>query len=263
MPLVLSGVNFGYDAAKPVLRDISLTLPTRAVTAIVGPNGAGKSTLLRLMAGLRRPGSGSVQLDGDEVSEISHRARARRIGYLAQRPEIAFAYTVRQFVALGRYAAGVAAGDDAVSRALERVDLAGRADDVFGVLSAGQQQRAALARILAQLDGPAPGAALLADEPLSAMDPRHALATLELFRSMAASGLAVAIVLHDLNLASRSCDHAVVLDSSGRLAATGPAASTLTPEALDPVFEVQFRTLGDPADPLARALIAAGPLPIH
>jgi iron complex transport system ATP-binding protein len=260
VPLTLDNVSFGYEPSRPVLREVSLALAPGALTAVVGPNGAGKSTLLRLMAGVCEPWSGSVRLDGAEVSGIPVRARARRIAYLGQRPEIAFAYTVRQYVALGLYAAGLGGRETTVERTLDRVDLSGRAGDLFAVLSAGQQQRAALARVLAQLEGAPADAALLADEPVAAMDPRHALGTLELLRRLASSGVAVAVVLHDLNLAARFCDEALVLDSGGRVAARGPAGTTLVPSVLDPVFAVRFRALGDAADPRGRALIAtAGP----
>jgi iron complex transport system ATP-binding protein len=263
MPLVLSTACFEYEPGRPVLREVSLALAPGAVTAVVGPNGAGKSTLLRVMAGVRKPTHGTATLGGQEVSAIPPRTRAHRVAYLGQRPEIAFAYTVRHYVALGRYAAG-RGGDGAVIDALlERVDLAGRADDLFGALSAGQQQRAALARVLAQLEGAVAGAALLADEPVAAMDPRHGLATLELFRALAASGIAVAVVLHDINLAARFCDQAIVMDESGRIAAMGPAGNTLVPEVLGPVFGVFFRGLSDPEDPRGRVLIAAAASPIH
>jgi iron complex transport system ATP-binding protein len=262
MGLEVLAVDFAYTASRPVLREVSFALRPGTVTALVGPNGAGKSTLLRLMAGVRTPGAGRVTLDGVEIASIPRRSRAHRIAYLAQSPSVAFAYTVREFVRLGRYAAGSGGGDAAVARALARVDLSDRADDLFGALSAGQQQRAALARVLAQLDG-APGSpVLLADEPVAAMDPRHALAAMTIFNEMAAAGGgAVAVVLHDLNLAARFCSDALVLDSRGRVAASGPAERTLTPGVLDPVFNVAFQTFGDPADPRRRAILASPPPP--
>lgn len=262
MGMNVSGLSFGYRAARhpPVLRDVSFELPAGAVTAVVGPNGAGKTTLLRLMAGVLKPGTGRVELDGQEVSRLPSRARARRVAYMAQRPAVAFAYSVREYVGLGRYASGASAGGRVVEGAIARVDLADRADEAFSVLSAGQQQRAALARVLAQLDGEGAGSrekVLLADEPVSAMDPRHALATMEIMRGLATRGGSVAVVLHDLNLAARFCSHALVLDGSGRAAAFGTAEETLTPSVLEPVFEVRFREIGRGEGPEGRALLAA------
>jgi iron complex transport system ATP-binding protein len=246
-----------------VLRDVSLRLAPGRITAFIGPNGAGKSTLLRLMGGIRTPVSGSVRLESAEVSAMPPRARAGRIGYLGQRPEVAFAYTVREFVALGLYAAGRAGARGAVELCLETVDLSARAEEVFGVLSAGQQQRAALARVLAQLGDGGDGAVLLADEPISAMDPRHVLGTLDLFRRLAGRGAAIALVLHDLTLASRFCDCAAVLGGDGRLVAMGPVAEVLIPQVLDPVFDVRFRVLSDGADPAGRVVVPATVRAVH
>jgi iron complex transport system ATP-binding protein len=173
---------------------------------------------------------------------LSHRERAARIGYVPQRPSLAFAFTVRQVVRLGLFASGRADGG-AADAALRAVDLAGRADEPFGVLSVGQQQRATLARVLAQLHG-RPGPIILADEPVSAMDPRHALETMTLLRSIAAAGGSVLVVLHDLTLALRWSDTALVLDSDGRLIADGPSAESLDPAVLEGVFGVRFERLG-------------------
>jgi iron complex transport system ATP-binding protein len=240
VPLEAVNLSFGYLARRPVLREVSLALEPGAVTAIVGPNGAGKSTLVRLLLGILEPGAGQVLLDGVAVGAIPHRQRARRLAYVPQRPSVAFAFSVRQYVELGGFAApGVARA--AADAALESAELAERADDPFPTLSAGQQQRAAMARAIVQLNGSAGStSALLADEPVSAMDPRHALRAMGLLRSLAARGAAVGVVLHDLGLALRFCDRAAVLDAGGRLASAGPAASTLTPAVLDPVFGVRF-----------------------
>jgi iron complex transport system ATP-binding protein len=178
-----------------------------------------------------------------------------------QRTSLAFAFTVRQYVGLGRFAAGAARGDDAVMRAMERADIADRADDAFAVLSAGQQQRATVARALAQLDQPgeAPGRVLLADEPVSAMDPRHALHTMGILRELAAQGLCIAVVLHDLTLAARFCHRAAVLDEHGRLAAAGSIDQALGPEVLSPVFGVDFvRLAGPDGGPVLLASGSAG-----
>ncbi|MEX2219582.1 MAG: ABC transporter ATP-binding protein [Phycisphaerales bacterium] len=262
MTLRLEEAGFAYHPSRPVLRGIGAGLAPGALTVIVGPNGAGKSTLLRLMAGVLRPTAGRVTLDGHDVSALGHGPRARRIGFLAQRTSLAFAYTLRQFVALGRYAAG-GAGDPAepsITAALGRAGLADRAGEPFGALSAGQQQRAALARVLIQLESsaePPERRTLLADEPVSAMDPRHALESMDLLHALARRGLSVAVILHDLSLALRYADHAWVLDPSGTLVAAGPAPATLTPATLDPVFQVRFEALGEGAHPRRRALIAA------
>ncbi len=244
MPLQAAGLSFSYRPQRPVLSDVSLSVEPGSITGLLGPNGAGKSTLLRLLIGVLSPTSGAVTLDGAPVAAMDHRDRARRMAYVSQRSTLAFAFTVRRSVALGRFAAGAAPSDGpAIDSALAAVDLSDRADDPFGTLSAGQQQRASLARAIAQLDLPHPPAGtrvLILDEPASAMDPRHTLQTMELLRSLADRGMAILVALHDLPLASRACDRAVVLDSRGRVAAAGPVAAALDPLVLQPVFNVRF-----------------------
>jgi iron complex transport system ATP-binding protein len=242
MSLVASEVSFAYVAGREVLRAVAASFPSGSMTVVVGPNGAGKSTLLRLLLGVLRPASGSVTLRGEPVHTIAARRRAGVIGYVPQKADLAEAFSVEQVVRLGRHARP--ADDGAVGRALERMELADRADEPFGTLSAGQQQRATLARVLAQLDGGdiAPEAqTILADEPCAAMDPRHAIQAMGLLREQARRGRAVVMVLHDLTMAARFADRAVVLDGAGRVAAAGETDRTLTTDVLRGVFEVPFR----------------------
>ncbi len=244
MALEATTLTFGYRPETGVLRGVTVSFAPGSLTAIVGPNGAGKSTLLRLLAGVLRPQQGGVMLDGVPVAAIKLRDRARRMAYVAQRPATVFAFTVRQFIGLGRFAAGEADDERAIRSALTAVDLTNRENEVFGALSAGQQQRASLARALAQLDlahAPSGTRVLLLDEPVSALDPRHALQTLALLKDLAARGMAVVAVLHDLTLVGRYCDRAVVLTDDGTLAAAGPTAESLAPAQLESVFGVTFR----------------------
>lgn len=243
--------------------------------AIVGPNGAGKSTLLRVMAGLLTPWRGTIELDGAALADRSPRQRARRVAYVAQRSSLAAPCTVGQLVALGRFGAtggatwganwaaglGVAQEHDPASAwAMSQMRVSDWASMPMHELSAGQQQRVSLARALAQLtspsaDGAAPTCtgALLADEPISAMDPAFAVRTLGLLRSLATQGLAVAIVLHDLTLAARHATHAALLACDGRLAAFGPSSDVLAPDALATVFGVPFARLHSAGGPVLAA----------
>jgi iron complex transport system ATP-binding protein len=260
--LVSTSASFSYRPGKPVLQEVSVALEPGAVTALIGPNGAGKSTLLRLLVGVLRPTSGSVTLDGADLAAMGHKERARRIAYIPQKTSIAFAYSVRQYVSLGRYSASM--GDDAqsVSRALERMSLQPRAEDPLPELSAGQQQRAAFARALAQLDqAPAPQGtrALLADEPVAAMDPLHCQHAMQVLRDQADLGIAVGVVLHDMSLALRWCNRALLLSADGRVAAQGPTREVLAPGVLDRVFGVRFVRLEDSAA-AAAAIVPAGDL---
>lgn len=259
--LTFEAVDYAFVPGKPVLRGVSLSARSGRLTAVVGPNGAGKSTLLRLALGAITPAGGQVLLDGHPVASLRGEALRRRIAYVPQKVLVAFAFTTREVVELGCLGQGSAKAREAAATALAEVDLSHRRDDVFATLSAGQQQRAVIARALAQLrvTGAAPGPTrlLLADEPVSAMDPAHALSTLELLAACARSGIALVVVLHDLTLARRFADDVVVLDATGRVAGAGPAPLVLAPAVLDPVFGVRFAAVA--ADGLDTPALVATP----
>lgn len=158
------------------------------------------------------------------------------MAYVPQRGEVAFAFTAREVVRLGRYAAGGGPGAD---EALAAVGLAERADEQYGELSAGQQQRVTVARALAQVWGRRESV-ILADEPVSAMDPAHALRTMDLLAAHARAGGTVVAVLHDLSLVLRYATGVVVLEEEGRV-----IARELTPAVLERAFGVGFRELRD------------------
>lgn len=258
MTLASERLTFGYQRSAPVLRDVSARFRPGEVVAVVGPNGAGKSTLLRLLAGLRTPWSGAVTLDGEPVQALTPSRRARAMAYVGQRPTVGAAFTARQVVSLGRYA--MQRDDQAVARALQAMDVDECAAAPFSTLSVGQQQRVSVARALAQLDGADPAASrcLLADEPVAAMDPRHALLTMQALKMVAAGGATVVIVMHDLTMARRFADAAVALNTAGEVVAAGPTDRTLIPQILDPLFEARFRLLETPEGAALLATLAEG-----
>jgi iron complex transport system ATP-binding protein len=246
--LAARDLHFAYHR-RDVLRRVSVEFPAGAVTALIGPNGAGKSTLLRLLLGLLKPTRGDVTLDGRTVGSIPQRERSRRMAYVPQHSQVAFPFTAAEVVGLGRYAAGEGSTRALVMEALRELDIADRAADLFGKLSAGQQQRVTVARALAQLKGHGGAQFLLADEPVSAMDPSHALRTMEVLRSRARAGCGVVVVLHDLSLVLRYADRVVVLDADGSAAVQGAASEVLTPDLLERIYGVAFQPLVDPRDP--------------
>jgi iron complex transport system ATP-binding protein len=230
-----------------LLERINLSIAPGRMTAVVGPNGAGKSTLLACLAGLRVPHLGAVALDGTSFARLAPAERARRIGYLPQEAPVHWNIPVRTLVALGRYPhrrglAGESEADRlAVRRALEEVGLVRFAERPVATLSGGERARAHLARVLAGRPD-----WILLDEPLAALDLSHRFALMALLRTVAARGVGVVIVVHDLALAGRMADDALLLES-GRLAASGPVLDVLTPACLGPVFGADF-TYGAAAD---------------
>lgn len=229
----------------PVLDGVSLTLVPGQLTALIGPNGAGKSSLLRLLAGLRRPDSGRVSLDGRPLPCPPDAAAARRLAYLAQGRDIHWPLTVDKLVALGRlphqgpFRGPGPADRAAVEAALAATHTRDLRHRVATTLSGGELARVLLARALAQ----AP-AVLLADEPTAGLDPLHQVQMLALLRQLAQGGgdqgeapVAVLAVLHDLAGVAAWCDRVVVLHE-GAIVADGPPADTLLPPLLRRVYGV-------------------------
>lgn len=255
--MAVEGAGYAYRRGHPVLQDITASLMPGRVTALIGPNASGKSTLVRLLLGALEPGRGSIAISGMDVGRLRPADRARWISYVPQRAGVSFAFTVRQVVAMARHAAGDAARQaDAIERLLVEYDLADVAERPFAHLSGGQQQRVLLARAHAQSLGG--GRVMLLDEPASHLDLRHAHALMRRLRVLAGEGLAVLVVVHDLNLALQYADDAWLLNA-GRLAAAGPWDQALTPGVLQPVYGVDLRHIApEPGDPDARPALLVG-----
>ena len=216
------------------LRLAALALPRGALIGLVGPNGAGKSTLLQVAAGLLPPGTGGeVAWEGENITRIPVLDRGRRAAWVPQEAHFEFGFSVRAVVAQGRFAHG----DDGtgVEAALARFDLTALAARPVNQLSGGERHRVLLARALAT-DAPLQ----LWDEPLAALDPRHALEVLMLARERTQAGGTVIFSLHDLRMA-HCLDHVVVLHG-GELRASGAPEAVLTPELLLEVFRVRAET---------------------
>ncbi len=243
MALRCENLSFSYQGGSNlVLRDVSLRLDA-PVTAVIGPNGAGKSTLLRVLGALEDRGrmSGRVLLDDSDVAALPAAARVRRIAFLSQTPRLSAPMTVRQSVALGRVL--LRADGHAVEQALSEVGLLDRAEDRFADLSVGQRQLAAYARAMAQLADPRSDAAryLLADEPIAALDPNHAIRLAKLIRAGADSGIRCVMVVHDLGFAVAVADRVVFLARGGTVLREGTPQEILTTEQLSELFGCRFR----------------------
>ncbi len=240
--------------SKPVLKGISATFKRGQVTAIIGPNGAGKSTLLSCMAGLRAPDLGDIHLGDTHFAAVSARTRAQRIGYLPQIPEVAWAVDARTLVGLGRTpfigARGLSSEDDAaVDRALAITNTSSLADRNVMTLSGGERGRVLIARALA-------GAPewVLADEPLTGLDPGFQLDVATLLRTLAhQNNCGVVITLHDLHMAARIADRIVVL-AEGRVIADGTPAKALTLDILAQAYGIEAKVTAGAHGPLIEIL---------
>ncbi|MGX8272778.1 ABC transporter ATP-binding protein [Brevundimonas diminuta] len=248
---ILSAENLSVRLGdKAVLNGVDAAFAPGLVTAIVGPNGAGKSTLLDCLAALRTPDAGRVTLDGRALRDLPARARSRRIAYLPQNAEIAWAVEGRTFVGLGRTpyvgAWGLRADDRAaVARAMAVAGVEAFADRVVSTLSGGERARVMIARALA-----GEPQWLLADEPLAGLDPGHVLDACDLFRRLAdEEGRGVVLTLHDLDAALRVADRVIVL-AEGRVIADAAPAEALSPAVLKAAYGVEARTLDGARGPV-------------
>ena len=230
---------------RPVLTDVQLALHAGELLALVGPNGAGKSSLLRVLAGVAAPSSGQVSDRGAQRPKRTHAPAG--VTFLPQDPHAEPGLTVRELVALGRTAflgpapwrSELSATDDAaVTRALARLQLTGRAAQACQTLSGGQQQRVFVAMALAR-----EAEVLLLDEPTRALDLPHAHEMMQLLSHEAhAFERLVVVVAHDLRLALRHADRVIVLHDGRALGPFAPGDRALT-QVLEQAFSPDIRQL--------------------
>lgn len=233
--LAMHGVHAGYGDRK-VLRGLDLAVRPGEVVGLIGPNGAGKSTVLRVLTRRLPLRAGEVRIDGDPLARFGRRELARTLAVVPQSADLPEGYTVLELVSMGRTPHvglfGVERPEDeaAVERALRRTDTHRLRDRTARALSGGERQRVVLARALAQ--GPR---YLLLDEPTNHLDLRYQLEVLAFTRAEVAAGVGALVVLHDLNLAARTCDRLVVLHG-GRVVADGAPSDVLTAPLVTRVY---------------------------
>jgi len=221
---------------KVIVSGVSLSAAPGETLGLIGPNGSGKSSLLRLLAGLKRPHSGRVEICGQDIARVPRRALSRQVAFVQQNAATDTNVTVRDVVRLGRTPhrsalAGWSAADEAaVAAALERVDMNAHRAQAWQTLSGGERQRVHIARALAQ----SPQVMFL-DEPTNHLDIHHQIEILRMVRDLALTSI---VALHDLNLAAMFCDRIVVLQR-GSLIASGTPESVLTEDLLREVFRVE------------------------
>ena len=200
---------------RPILKGLDFSARAGQLTAIVGPNGSGKTTLLRALTG-EIPFTGSVRLDGDDITALKAWQLASRRGVLPQATRLAFPFTVLEVVRLGLSSLREQSGREALAEAaLKKVGLNGYEGRLFQELSGGEQQRAQLARVLVQVWHPVIDGRpcwLFLDEPVASLDIGHQLEVMRLAREFAAAGGGVIAVMHDLNLTAMFADSVAMLD---------------------------------------------------
>ncbi|MFE7816407.1 ABC transporter ATP-binding protein [Streptomyces sp. NPDC057433] len=245
--LAATDVTVAYDGVD-VVHAAALTLRPGEVTVLVGPNGSGKSTLLRTVARLQPPRRATLTIDTDtDGLALGPREFSRRVALLLQGRPTPSGLSVRDVVEFGRYphrgrwGGADPGGRAAVDRALAMTGVAELADRGAEHLSGGQLQRVWLAGCLAQETG-----VLLLDEPTTYLDLRYQVELLDLVRDLADDhGIAVGVVLHDLDQAAAVADRIVLL-AEGHVVAEGTPEEVLTPQRLTEVYGIRIEVGTDP-----------------
>ncbi|MHA6780250.1 ABC transporter ATP-binding protein [Pseudonocardia saturnea] len=240
-------LHLGYHGV-PVVHGADVELTPGRVSALVGPNGSGKSTLLRALARLHRPSTGDIRLGGGtDALALSRREFAHHVTLLAQSRPVPAGLSVRDVVGFGRHPhrgrwrSADPDGPAAVDRAMTVTRVHELADRPVDELSGGQLQRVWLAGCLAQDTG-----VLLLDEPTNHLDLRYQVEILDLLRDLADDdGVAVGVVLHDLDQAAAVADEIALL-TDGRIRAIGAPAEVLTTELLTEAYGIRVEIDDDP-----------------
>lgn len=204
---------------------------------IIGPNGAGKTTLLRILGGDLPLSAGRLLIHGNSVRSFRRRELAKIVGFVPQTLDVPVAFTVVEFVAMGRtpYVAGWSrlSGDDnaAIRRAMRMTDILSLESRLVDELSAGEKQRAVVAMVLAQ-----DPQVLLLDEPTAHLDIQHAWNLMALIRKLNREhGVTVLVSSHDLNLAAEFCSNLLLMEG-GRAVAHGTPLDVLEANQLSRVY---------------------------
>lgn len=234
-------------SSHALVNDASFELFSCEVMAIIGPNGAGKSSLLKAISG-DWSYQGDIQITGLENRDVE---RARQLAVLPQHSQLDFDFSVNEVVMLGRipHASGAQIDQDIVTEALSLMDISYLNQRIYTELSGGEKQRVQLARVFAQIwrqqDAGGGNRLLILDEPTAALDVGHQHLLLKAVREFASKGVAVVMVLHDMNLAARYADKVLAMQCS-QTVAFGAPENVITEQNISKLFDIDAHILRHP-----------------
>ncbi len=246
----IKNLSFSYPGNR-IFRRITAAINTGSFTSLVGPNGSGKTTLLRLLTRWLRPASGTINIEGRELSAISQKELGRMIGFVKQDLAAGLNFTVFEMVLMGRYPhldrfSFVSEHDRRIAaEALELTHTSYLKDRIFGGLSSGEAQMVVLARALAQQPE-----LLLLDEPISHLDLKHQTQILSLLKDLQREKkITIIAALHDLNSAAQASDNVILL-SGGEIFAQGGVGHVLSAENIQKVYGIKVEMAAHPVSGL-------------
>lgn len=241
--LDVQGIGFSYRAGHPIFTDLSFTLGRGELFTILGPNGAGKSTLLNCVTAVRPPQHGRIVLDGAEVAGLPPRVRARRIAYVPQTSTVSYAYTVLDYVLMGRaphlnlMQQPTDADRGLAHDALDLLGIAELAGRPCTEISGGQRQLASIAKAVVQ-----DPELIVFDEPTAALDHGNQTRVLQLLTDLSRRGFGIISTTHNPNHAILLGGSAGILTRAGRFH-TGPVAEVIREDLLSQVYETDLRVV--------------------
>lgn len=237
MSITAENITWGVGK-KTIVNNVSLSVSSGETVGLLGPNGCGKSSLLRILAGLRRPHSGSVTLDGQNIAQMAKKQLARRVAFVEQHGMTEANMRVVDVVRLGRiphhspFSNWSKQDDETVTAALQRVDMLSKSEQGWLSLSGGERQRVHIARALAQSP-----TEILLDEPTNHLDIHHQMQLMKLISELPVTSI---VAIHDLNHAAMFCDALIVMQQ-GQIVAAGSPQEILTESLLWDVFRVETK----------------------
>ena len=240
--LEVQALDFGFPG-RTIGSGVEFRVEAGEVLCVLGPNGGGKTTLFRTLLGLLEPHGGRIQLEGASLHSLTRAEIARHVGYVPQGHSAYFAFTVREFVLMGRTAhLGVfsvpgSRDRDVAERALESLGIAHLADQSVTEISGGERQLALVARALAQQPK-----LLVLDEPTASLDFGNQVRVLQRIGALAGSGIAILFSSHDPDHAFL-CAHRALLLAEGRVLEIGTPRAVIRPDTLERLYGVSVQVL--------------------
>ena len=240
--LIVTDATF-EKGGRRIVDQANFSLGANELIALMGANGAGKTSLIRLALGLEKLNTGKVCFNGQPISRISVKEKARKIAYLPQQRSLAWPLSVRDVVSLGLYGREVGRFDEslqgAVEEAIYKCSLEKLADRKTNSLSGGELARVHCARMLA-----AGTPLMIADEPTLSLDPYHQFQIMSIFSEYVSLGGGVLVVLHDIQTAARYSSRLIWM-KEGRIVGDGSISETLNENMIEQVYGVGAQIKGD------------------
>lgn len=250
MQIEMSDVSFGYSPGNDILHGVDLNIEGPGLVCIVGPNGVGKSTLVKMLCKILRPTSGTIKVDGRDISKLSVKDLSKIVGYVPSFTQDFFSMTVVDSILIGRHNHQKwRTSDEDIKKAYKAMRLLGVeqfAMRSFNELSAGQHQKVAIARGIVE-ETPI----LILDEPTSNLDVRHQVFVIEMLRALAVEdGKLVIMISHDLNLAAKYSHKIILMSDPGVIRKVGTPEEVITEQAVREVYKVECEVVQSRGHPL-------------